>query len=170
MSYSIKKNHKIAIKEEVTEGTYEAPSSGSDFIQAQEDGIEMNGSKDTLEVNVIGQGLSKAAPRVGLESATGSLGVYLKAGSTAGASPEYGLMMESLLGSKRSSTAITSGIGNTSSVINEGIEKAEVEADKLQELIEEVKYLKSQVESNERSILKIQEHFQMHDHLDDWKI
>ena len=78
----------------------------------------MNGSKDTLEINVIGQGLSKAAPRVGLESATGSLGVYLKAASNAGESPEYGLMVESLLGSKRSSTAITSGIGNTSSVIS----------------------------------------------------
>lgn len=118
MSYSIKKNHKIAIKEEVTEGTYQAPTVASDFIQAQEDGIEMNGSKDTLEINVIGQGLSKAAPRVGLESATGSLGVYLKAASNAGESPEYGLMVESLLGSKRSSTAITSGIGNTSSVIS----------------------------------------------------
>ncbi len=118
MAYTIKKNIKIAVKEESTEGTYQGPDSGADFIQAQEDGIEMNGSKDTLEINTIGLGLSKAAPRVGLESATGSLGIYMKAGSTPTSEPEYGVMIESLLGDKRSSASITTGTGHTSSVIN----------------------------------------------------
>ena len=118
MGYTIKKNIKIAIKTESTEGTYEAPSAGSDFIQAQEDGIEVSGSKDTLELNVIGTGLSKVAPRVGLESATGTLGVYMKAGSSATAEPEYGPVIESLMGAKRSSIAITSGITHTTDTIN----------------------------------------------------
>ena len=118
MGYSIKKNIKVATVIESTEGTYAAPASGADFIQAQEDGIEVSGSKDTLELNVIGTGLSKVAPRVGLESATGSLGVYMKAGSSPSAEPEYGVMLESLLGSKRSSGSQTSGAGHTTTVIN----------------------------------------------------
>lgn len=119
MAYSIKKNIKVAIEREVTEGTYVTPSAGSSFIQAQEDGIELNGSKDTMELNVIGTGLSKVAPRVGLESASGSIGVYMKAGSSATAEAEYGLMIESLLGSKRTmSAALTSGTSHTSSLIN----------------------------------------------------
>ena len=119
MGYTIKKNIKVAVVTESTEGTYAGPASGADFIQAQEDGIEVSGSKDTLELNVIGTGLSKVAPRVGLESASGSIGVYLKAGNTASDEPEYGPMVESLLGSKRSlSAALTSGTSHTTSVIN----------------------------------------------------
>lgn len=117
MGYTIKKNIKIAAKKEAIEGTYEAPTA-ADFIQAQEDGIEMNGAKDTLEINTIGMGLSKSAPRVGLESATGSIPVYMKAGSAPNAEPEYGVLLESLMGSKRSSaTPETSGIGHTTTVI-----------------------------------------------------
>lgn len=118
MAYTIKKNIKVAAVVESTEGTYAPPASGADFIQAQEDGIEVSGSKDTLELNVIGTGLSKVAPRVGLESATGSLGVYMKAGSSASAEPEYGIMLESLLGAKRSSASQVSGTTHTTSVIN----------------------------------------------------
>jgi hypothetical protein len=118
MGYTVKKNIKIAVKEETTEGTYIAPASGADFVQAQEDGIELTGSKDTLELNVIGTGLSNVAPRVGLESAAGSIGVYMKAGSSATAEPEYGVMVESLLGTKRSSVAITSGTSHTTTLIN----------------------------------------------------
>lgn len=118
MGYTIKKNIKVAVKKESTEGTYSAPTSGDDFIQAQEDGIELNGTRDTLEINVIGQGLSKSAPRVGLESASGSLGVYMKAGSTPSTAPEYDVMVESLMGEKRNSALITSAIDHTTTVIN----------------------------------------------------
>lgn len=71
-----------------------------------------------MEINVIGTGLSKVAPRVGLESAKGSIGVYMKAGSTSAAEPEYGVLLESLLGSVRSSASQVSGTTHTSSVIN----------------------------------------------------
>ena len=118
MAYTIKKNVKVAVKGESTEGTYVAPASAADFVQAQEDGIEMNGSKDTLELNVIGTGLSKVAPRVGLESASGSLGVYMKAGSAADEEPEYGIMLESLCGAKRSAAAQGSGSNHTTTLIN----------------------------------------------------
>ena len=118
MGYTIRKNLKVAVTEETTEGTYATPASGADFIQAQEDGIEMNGSKETLELNTIGTGLSKVAPRVGLESASGSLGLYMKSGSDATSEPEYSIILESLLGEKRSSVAITTGTTHTTSVIN----------------------------------------------------
>jgi len=117
MGYTVKKNIKVGIKKETTEGTYIAPDA-ADFIQAQEDGIELNGSKDTMELNVIGTGLSKVAPRVGLESATGSIGVYMKAGSTATAEPEYGILLESLLGSVTTASAQPSGTSHTTSLIN----------------------------------------------------
>lgn len=118
MAYTIKKNLKVALKKETTEGTYEAPSSGADFVQALEDGIEVNGAKETLELNTIGTGLSKVSPRVGLESASGSVGVYMKAGSNPTSEPQYGIMMESLLGSKRSLSApLATGTGHTSSTI-----------------------------------------------------
>lgn len=119
MGVIIKKNIKVAIEEESTEGTYQAPAGSSSYIQAQEDGIEVTGSKDTLELNVIGTGLSKVAPRVGLESATGSLGVYMKSGSSATVEAEYGVLIDSLLGSKRTmSAALTSGTTHTTTVIN----------------------------------------------------
>ena len=119
MGVVILKNVKVAVKKETTEGTYIAPASGADYIQAQEDAIEMNGSKETLELNVIGLGLSNAAPRVGLESATGSIGVYMKAASTATVEPEWGILLESMLGAKRSMTAaLTSGTTHSTTVIN----------------------------------------------------
>ena len=118
MGYSIRKNIKLAIEKEVTEGTYVAPSAGAKYIQAQEDGIELNGTKDTLEMNVIGTGLSKIAPKVGLESAAGSVGVYMKSGSSASSEPEYGPLLESLMGTVRSSASQVSGISHTSSLVN----------------------------------------------------
>ena len=118
MGVTIKSKIKFATVIESTEGTYDAPASGADFIQAQADSIEMKGSKDTLEINVIGRGLSKVAPRVGLESGTGTVGVYMKAGSSATVEPEYGPLLESLMGSKRNSASVTSGVGHSSTLIN----------------------------------------------------
>jgi hypothetical protein len=117
MGYTIKNNTKVAIKVESTEGTYAPPSTGADYVQVLADGLEMSPSRETLERNVLGTGLGKITPRLGLKSVSGSIPVYMKAGSTAGAAPEYGPMMESVFGSKRSSALITSGTSHTTSLI-----------------------------------------------------
>lgn len=117
MAYTIKKNTKIAIEREVTQGTYVTPSNGASFIQVKEDGLEMTPSKELLERNVLGMGLSKAASRSGLKSVSGSIPVEMKAGSNEGSTPEWGLLLESLLGSVKSTAEVTTGIGNTASVL-----------------------------------------------------
>jgi hypothetical protein len=118
MAYTIKNNIKVAIKVESTAGVYAPPSTGAYYIQVQSDGLEISPSRETLERNVLGVGLGKIANRSGLKSVSGSIPVYMKSGSTAGSAPEYGPMIESLLGQKRSSASVTSGSTHTSSVIN----------------------------------------------------
>lgn len=102
MGYSIKNNIKIAIKEESPEGTFEAPSAGSDFIQLLGDGASMDPAKELLERDLLGGGLSAATPRTGLDSVSGQLNVEAKSNGTEGAAPEYGLLMEAGLGNARS--------------------------------------------------------------------
>lgn len=117
MSYTIKNNTKVAVKEESVEGVYEAPTAGSDYIQILADGMEMNPTRDLLERNVLGLGLGKASPRTGLKSVAGSLPAYMQAGSTAAAEPAIGRLMQGALGSKRNSASVTTGVGNTATVL-----------------------------------------------------
>lgn len=124
MGYTIKKNTKLAIEEESTQGTYVTPSSGSSFVQAKSDGLEMTGAKELLERELLGMGLSRATPRTGLKSATGTIPVEMKAGSTEGDKPEYGLLIKSLLGSVSESTSSTTKTGNTDSRLE--IEDADI--------------------------------------------
>ena len=125
MGFTVKNNTKIAIKREVTEGTYLAPSVGTDYVLILADGLEMTPSRETLERNVLGLGLSKIVPRQGLKSVSGSLPVEMKAASVAGAEPEYGLMLESVLGKVRSGVLVeTKAAGNTASVLH--IEDADI--------------------------------------------
>jgi len=117
MGYSIKKNTKLAIEEETNQGAYVAPTSGTSFIQVLEDGLEMNPSKELLDRNILGLGLSKATPRTGLRSVSGSIPVEMKAGSSEGSQPEYGPLMKSALGSVKTSTSSSSKTGHTTSKI-----------------------------------------------------
>jgi hypothetical protein len=117
MGYTVKNNTKVAVMKEATPGEYQAPASGADFIQVLADGLEVTPSREVLERNVLGTGLGKVAPRAGLKSVSGSIPVEMKSGSTPGSAPEYGIMLESLMGAKRSSTSVTSGTGNTASLI-----------------------------------------------------
>lgn len=118
MGYTVKKNTKLAIEPEITQGTYVAPSAGASFIQVKSDGLEITPARELLERNILGLGLAKAVPRTGLKSVTGSIPVEMKAGDIEGAQPEYGILLKSLLGSVSESTSSISKIGNTTSRIN----------------------------------------------------
>ena len=107
MGYAILNNIKLAIKEEVIEGNFVAPSTGADFIQVSGGAPGMEPSKELIERDLLGGGLSKATPRTGLWSVSGSINVEAKAAGTEGGAPEYGLLMESGLGSKRSGVTKT---------------------------------------------------------------
>lgn len=108
----------VAIKREVTEGTYVAPASGGDFIQVLE-GIECNPAKEVVERAVLTSSIGKVAPRAGLESVEASVPVEMKASGTEGAEPEAGLLVEAALGATRSisTQTTTKNAGNTASVL-----------------------------------------------------
>lgn len=107
MAFTVKKNTKIAIKKEATEGTAETMA-GTDFLKAKADGLELTPAKEQLDQDVLGSGLTMQKSQQGLASVTGALNMYMKANGTAGAEPEYGVLLESLMGAKRTNTAQTS--------------------------------------------------------------
>lgn len=133
MGFTIKNNTKIALKKETTEGTYAPPSAGSDYVLILADGLEMTPARETLERNILGLGLSKVVPRQGLKSVSGSLPVEMRASNVAGAEPEYGLMMESLLGKKRSAVSVTTKTGNTTDTLQ--IEDADIAKFKVGDIV-----------------------------------
>lgn len=103
MADTVKKNTVVFITEEVTEGTYVAPTLGSQAIQTLADGLEMSPAKELVERNINQGTIGQTAGRPGQRSVTGALPVEFKAG-TSGAAPEYGLLLEAALGAKRSVT------------------------------------------------------------------
>lgn len=119
MAYPIAKNTTVvAVKKEVTEGTYVAPASAADYIQVLP-AFEVNPQKELVEREVLTSSVGQVQPRVGLRSVSGSLPVEFKAQGAEGGDPEYGDLLESALGTKRniSSTTTTKAVGNTSSVL-----------------------------------------------------
>ena len=118
MGFTVKSNTKVAVKKETTEGTYAAPAA-EDFITALEDGLEVNGSKESLERNILGTGLTKAQSRTANRSVSGTIPCEFKAGSTDGSAPEYSVLVEAALGDIRNnSSSITTGTGHSTTVLN----------------------------------------------------
>lgn len=126
MSLTVKKNTAVAVMAESSEGTYEAPSSGSVFVQSLADGFEISPSKELLERNIFTSSVGKTSPRVGQTQVAGTLPVECRANSTEGGAPEFDLLIKSALGSRRqiSSTTTTKASGNTASVLQ--IEDADI--------------------------------------------
>ena len=124
MGFSVKSNTKVAVKKETTEGTYEAPAA-ADFITALEDGLEINGTKEALERDILGTGLTKAQPRTANRSVTGTIPCEFKSGSNDGDAPEYSVLVEAALGAMRDEDlAITTKTGNGSNTLE--IEDADI--------------------------------------------
>ena len=96
----------IALVEESTEGTYVAPSSGTDYVEVLADSTELNKSREELTRNTLGGSVEQEASRVGIAEVTGSVGVELKASLTEGDAPQsLDILLRSLLGGKRQITA-----------------------------------------------------------------
>ena len=117
VAYSIKNNTRIAIKEESVEGTYQVPTSATDYISPLADGVALEPSKDLLERNNLTNSIGKARPRVGMKSVTVTLPCEAKASDVEGDAPEYGLLMEGALGAVRTATTTVSDASHTTTVI-----------------------------------------------------
>ena len=116
----------VFMKEEVTEGTYVAPTSAADALEVLEDGLEFSLTRDTIERNTLSATVETEAPRVGLKNVSGAVPVEFKANSTEGNAPREDLLFKSLLGGKRQLAApVTSkAAGHTSTVVQ--IEDADI--------------------------------------------
>ncbi len=104
-NFTRKRNTTLYIEEESTEGTPVDPTSGASAILPIADSIEMAPNVENVERNVQNSSIGKSTPRKGMRSVSGGVSVEFKAHGTEGTAPEYGLMLESLLGNTRSAAA-----------------------------------------------------------------
>lgn len=96
----------LALVPEVTEGTYVAPSGGTDYIEVLSEGAELNKTRELLERQVMNATVEREASRVGLTDVAGTFGVELRAHGTEGDAPQsLDVLMRSLLGGKRQITS-----------------------------------------------------------------
>jgi hypothetical protein len=126
MSIAVKNTTKLAIEEEVTEGTYVTPAGASSFIQTLESGLEIKPSKELLERSVFAGTIGKVTPRTGTKSVSGSVPTEMRAYSTEGSAPEFNSLLKSAFGSRRQNTTnvTTKASGNTATVLQ--IEDADI--------------------------------------------
>jgi hypothetical protein len=118
MAYVSSKTAVLYVTEEVTEGTPVAPSAGNEAVSILADGFELNGEKELVERSNLTSSIAKALPRVGIKSASGSVGVEAKAALVAGAAPEADLLFYAALGGKKTlSSTVTTGTSHATNSI-----------------------------------------------------
>ena len=111
----------LALKVESTEGTFNQPTLGTEFVEVLSEGTEFNKTREELSRNTLGGTTEQEASRVGIAEVTGSVPVELRASTTAGAAPQsLDLLLRSTLGGKRTAVTDTTTTGNTSTVLEFG--------------------------------------------------
>lgn len=126
MNFTIKKNTKVAVMAEASEGVEQAIASGADYLQTLEDGFSLETTREQLDRAVLIGSIGRLKPLLGMRSATVSLSCEAKGPEIAGDEPEYGLLVEGALGDKHvlSSQVTTKSSGNTASSLK--IEDADI--------------------------------------------
>lgn len=92
---------RVALKEEVTEGTYVAPTAATDYIQPTEDFVGFSPSKELVERNILRSGLGQITPRTGLQRAEAGLAVEFRASGSEGDPTDFHFLLKNGLGSTR---------------------------------------------------------------------
>lgn len=119
MEVLVKGQSSLYAVEEVTEAVYVAPTLDEHGIEPEEDNIEFTLEREKIERNTLTDTIETVAPRLGLRTVTGSVGIELKAGKVAGSKPRGSIFYKSLLGGERIiSTSTTTGEDHTTTVIN----------------------------------------------------
>lgn len=114
MGYTAKKNSRIFVVEETTEGTYKAASLGTEAIQPLADGFEIKPTKETLERNILSGSIGVATPRTGMKSVSANIPCEFRASDIEGDKPDYDLLLKGALGGSRSiATEVSTTTGNT---------------------------------------------------------
>jgi hypothetical protein len=108
----------LAIVEEVTAGTYVAPTVGSQFIALQE-GFSFSPNFQVLDNEEIRSSIGRSKSIQGLESPEGSFSHYLRHSGVEGTAPGFGPLLEAVIGSTSSNaTERSTDVGSTVSVVN----------------------------------------------------
>lgn len=114
----------IALKEESTEGTYVAESSGSDFINPRE-GSTLTPDVSSTDTDTYKSSIGMSAPIQTGENPTASLPQYFRGSGTEGQAPDYALLLKSGLGNQATESTeydtvagSTAGTSSAAAVIN----------------------------------------------------
>jgi hypothetical protein len=119
MGFVSKELTKIGIEEEVTEGTYVAPSAATSYVAPLSDGYSISGSKDLKERNILTSGFNSARSRVGQKSVEFQLNVEARGSGVEGGVTDYDPLLKNMVGTQRQLAARkTSSTGHTTTVIN----------------------------------------------------
>lgn len=120
MAIGIQKNTTIiGVEEEVTEGTYVAPSGVNSFVQPLEDGFDLTPAKELVERTILTSSVGNPTPRVGTKSVAATLPVEFRGSGTEGAAPDFDSFLKGALGDVRTvASQFTTDTGHSSSVLN----------------------------------------------------
>ena len=112
------KNSVMAIKKEVSEATPLKPTSTTDGYFALQDGFSLEPSFNTIDNVELTGSLGSAKPIQGLEAPTASVSHYLRHSGVEGQEPDYGVLVEGVMGDKTvSATEYDTVAGSTTSLI-----------------------------------------------------
>lgn len=121
----IKPNTIIGLEEEVTEGTYVAPSGATSFIQPLKDGFDITPSRELIDRDLLDASPGKVTPRLGTKSAAGALPVEWRGSGVEGGATDFDSLLKGALGASRViATQSTTKAGNSSTVLQ--IEDADI--------------------------------------------
>jgi hypothetical protein len=108
----------VAIKEEIVEGTAIDPATSDDYLQTLSDGLEISPAKELVERTILTSSIGKVSPRASTKSVAGSVPVEMRGAGVEGEAPQYEVLLNSGLGSKRTLGArIVTDTGHTVSTI-----------------------------------------------------
>lgn len=123
----VKGESSLYITEEVTRGTYVAPTLDAHAVEPNEDGFEPpQMERDVIERNTLSNSIESVEPRLGNKNVSCAFSLEYKAGATAGAVPRGGSVYKNLLGAVRTvgTTSTSKSSGNTTTFI--AIEDADI--------------------------------------------
>lgn len=97
-TYGSSKSTVLAVCAEVTAGTPVDPTAGTEYLAVQPD-LQMSPNFEVLSNDEIRSSIGESKGIQGLESPEGSLSHYMKHSGTEGTTPEFDLLLKSLMGS-----------------------------------------------------------------------
>lgn len=121
----IKGNTIVGLTEEVTEGTYVAPSSTTTYLQVL-DGIDVKPARELIDRALITSSPGKPTPRLGIKTCSASVPIEFRASGVEGGDVDGGSLLKGALGATRAvaTNTTTKASAHSSTVIK--IEDADI--------------------------------------------